>query len=568
MKILRGVATVSLAATLILVSACDDGELVADGLGPLKDAVSLGEADGWTGSMDAGVYQLENGSDPTAIRYYYTGYTEGEGGSRSAQVDVAFEGAHPDARAGLLYGFRKDPRFYYMIVASPAGEVEIYRRDGQDFGMTMASSFEPSDTGYARIAVDENGSELAVRVNGEEVASFQSDGVGSGSIGIVALGVGRFGFTNYRQTPEMAHAVPDASRESHTTAQASSSELPSDALRLKRFDIIDREGFGQPVVAASLLAPADWRLDGGVRWNPQWKCHHEMVYMQARLVSPDGQMAFEIFPIYGWKWDSNPMMLEMMRYDGCPVSQPFDAANYVARYFVPGYRQGAAVISSEQQPAVAQAAYDKLIQQGGSIFNPRFDATRSRISFSGPSGATEEWVLVTVGVLHTGGSSLLTMADGVASFRAPQGQLDRHERLFSTMVGSMRANPVHVNAVRAVNQQIIEIQNRGFRERMEIIRGTTRRIFDDWNESIEQRDIDWRRQMDQQDRTHQRWNEAIRGTATYEDPESPGASYELSSDYEHVWRSGIDEIILTNDPNYNPNESEGIGWNPLRRVQP
>ena len=521
--------------------------------------------------MDAGVYLLENEADPTAIRYYYTGYSEGEGGRRSARADVALDSTHPDARAGLLYGFHDDPRFYHMIVASPVGEVEIYRRDGPDLGMTMASSYEPTDTGYARIAVDEVGSELAVRVNGEEVAFLQSEGVVSGSIGTAALGVGRFGFTNYRQTPETTNVVPDASRESPTTittAQVSSSELPSEALRLKRFDIMDWEGFGQPVVAASLLAPADWRLEGGVRWNPQWKCPHEMVYMQARLVSPDGQMAFEIFPIYGWKWDSNPMMLEMMRYDGCPVSQPFDAASYVARYFVPGYRQGAAVISSEQQPAVAQAAYDKLIQRGGSIFNPRFDATRSRISFSGPSGATEEWVLVTVGVLHTGGSSLLTMADGVASFRAPQGQLDRNERLFGTIVGSMRANPVHVNAVRAVQQQIIEIQNRGFRERMRIIRDSNQRMFDDWNESIEQRDIDWRRQMDQQDRTHQRWNEAIRGTTTYEAPELPGVSYELPSDYEHVWRSGTDEIILTNDPNYNPNESEGIGWTPLRRTQP
>ncbi|MGI9484937.1 MAG: hypothetical protein ACR2RF_03440, partial [Geminicoccaceae bacterium] len=79
---------------------------------------------------------------------------------------------------------------------------------------------------------------------------------------------------------------------------------------------------------------------------------------------------------------------------------------------------------------------------------------------------------------------------------------------------------------------------------------------------------DWKRQMDQQDRTHQRWNEAIRGTATFQDPESPDASYELTNDYEHVWRSGTDEIILTNDPNYNPNESVGGGWNPLRRVQP
>lgn len=31
-------------------------------------------------------------------------------------------------------------------------------------------------------------------------------------------------------------------------------------LRLKRFDIMDSNGFGRPVVAASFLAPSDWRL--------------------------------------------------------------------------------------------------------------------------------------------------------------------------------------------------------------------------------------------------------------------------------------------------------------------
>ena len=577
MKALGGATMASLAATLILVSACDDGEFVADGLGPLQDAVSLGEADGWTGSMDAGVYQLENGSNPTAIRYYYTGFTEGEGGSRSARVDVALEGAHPDARAGLLYGFRENPRFYYLIVASPAGEVEIYRREGPDFGMTMASSFEPTDTGYARIAVEENGSELAVRVNGEEVSSFQSEGVGSGSIGIAALGVGRFEFTNYRQTPDMGIAAPDVSRESHTTIttdQASSSELPSDALRLKRFDIVDHEGFGQPIVVTSFLAPADWQLEGGVHWNFQWRCLTDLVSMHARVVSPDGRKAFELFPNFHARWPENPMEREMTSQGGCYVAAPFDTANFVAGYFVPGFRQGASVVSSEPQQAVAQAAYEKTMQRYSATMRQlnagyQVDAGRSRISYSGPSHTTEEWVLATVGVVSMPSLALhTTTAESVMSFRAPHGELDQNERLFSTIVGSVRVNPVYTNAVAAVMQRIQQIEQQSFDERMRIIRDSNRRMFNEWEASLQGRADDWKRQMDQQDRTHQRWNEAIRGTATFQDPESPDASYELTNDYEHVWRSGTDEIILTNDPNYNPNESVGGGWNPLRRVLP
>lgn len=38
-------------------------------------------------------------------------------------------------------------------------------------------------------------------------------------------------------------------------------------IRLERFDVIDYHGFGQPVTVVSFLAPADWRLEGGVQWN-------------------------------------------------------------------------------------------------------------------------------------------------------------------------------------------------------------------------------------------------------------------------------------------------------------
>ena len=44
-------------------------------------------------------------------------------------------------------------------------------------------------------------------------------------------------------------------------------EMPADAIRVKRAEIIDRNGFEKPIVAASLMIPVGWSTEGGVVWQ-------------------------------------------------------------------------------------------------------------------------------------------------------------------------------------------------------------------------------------------------------------------------------------------------------------
>lgn len=165
-------------------------------LGPLDSFLIQGESEGWRGSNERGAYWLENPSDAGAIRYFYTPYVEGSGGKRQLGVDVDVSNTKATARAGLLYGLKGNPLRYFMLLIGRSGEVELYRRDADGVQQLMGSSTEVLK-GFNRVEIRENGGNIGLFVNGKSMGSIESTGTGEGSIGIAAMGVGRFGFANY-----------------------------------------------------------------------------------------------------------------------------------------------------------------------------------------------------------------------------------------------------------------------------------------------------------------------------------------------------------------------------------
>ena len=112
----------------------------ATGIGPLKNIVDMGNADGWSGAMKSDVYWLTNKNNEGAIRYYYTPYDQKTNGVRKVELDVTFNGAAKGSRAGLLYGHQTNPRFYYLVVAGPAGQLDVYRRNENGLSLMMGLS--------------------------------------------------------------------------------------------------------------------------------------------------------------------------------------------------------------------------------------------------------------------------------------------------------------------------------------------------------------------------------------------------------------------------------------------
>jgi len=82
-------------------------------------------------------------------------------------------------------------------------------------------------------------------------------------------------------------------------------------LRLKRVEIVDRHGFEKPMPAMSLLVPTEWSFDGEVRFAQRVGNPEDLVRLAFRTTSPDGRLAIEMFP--GWGWAMNPATGQMVQ---------------------------------------------------------------------------------------------------------------------------------------------------------------------------------------------------------------------------------------------------------------
>lgn len=226
-KMIRGASVgtgVFALGVLVFITACGSRDTAPGGMGPLSEIVFTGPKDGWTGTMESGVYWLENTAGKADdIRYFYTAPAPvpGAGGERFAGVDVLTGQIAADDRAGLLYGYQDSPLSYYMIMISGGGDVEVFRRDDQGFDRVMSSSSDATKTDTVRIEIREKGNELTILANGASVGILQNDRIGTGLVGIAAVGASRFGFTNYVQSPSPpAPAVASTAFAASTAASA------------------------------------------------------------------------------------------------------------------------------------------------------------------------------------------------------------------------------------------------------------------------------------------------------------------------------------------------------------
>ncbi len=568
---------------LISTTGCADNKEATSkaGLGPLESVVFTGNQDGWIGQLENGTYVLQNSKEIGGIRYFYTSFEKGDGGKRTVSVDVRVGSSDGSGRAGLLYGYQESPKMYYMILASAAGAIEIYKRDKTGVNMTVSTSSKPKD-GFFHLQIVEKGREVQVLASGKHVSSFQSQGTGTGALGIAAMGLGRFSFTNYQQANGKQKTQAQSKSSAPKNAMTKSKKIPSDMLRLKRFEVVDRQGFGKPVVAMRFLAPAEWKMEGGITWNVTTSCVLELVSTHVRVSEPNGRRAFEIFPKYVSKWIADPATNQMMsNTEPCRTAPPMSSAEFISKAFIPGFRTGARVLKTLSRPKVALAQREKVLAIEGEDIpryhvNIRTDAVQARIAYPTDAGNAEEWVLATstissMPMMTPMGMQTMqqtTFMENVLGFKTPAGELDKNERLFATIIASFKINPAYEMAVRNTIIQVSQTKVAGQMEQIRAARARSRRLFRDWNASIDRRDKEWKQRMAASDKVNRQFTEAIRGTQTFHDPFDSDKSWELTNDYKYVWKTPTDEFIMTNDINFNPNEAlNNDNWEKMQTVK-
>lgn len=330
-RIIYGIslATISLGG----LGSCGNGEPGYQGIGPLTDIVFAGSVDGWAGSTEAGVYWLENeAGDANDIRYFYTAPAPDDRDDRTAHVDVITSRMDPEGRAGLLYGFRESPRFYYLIMVSGSGNVEVYERDGGNFRQSFSSSLGTTKKDSARVEIREKGRELTILANGNSVGSIENDQVGRGQIGIAAFGTGRFGFTNYAQTPSPVNAPAQGSGPARSAPA-------NPAARIDRSGYIDYVDPEMGMVQHSAPFPKGWQYDT----NPN---------DQLLLTGPDGTRCFQTGSGQ-FLYSEDPFVRESAQMGGAQVAPFMPLDRYLNQQFAPYMAQrGYSLVNQFPIPAL------------------------------------------------------------------------------------------------------------------------------------------------------------------------------------------------------------------------
>lgn len=632
--------TLPLLAVLVTQSGCDAGS--PTGMGALEPVLAKGSSAPWSTSLtDAGV-RLNNPSAPDAIRYFFVRPQRSPSSGDEYSVHVRFDSKRGEAGAGLLYALNDDKTFYYAFVARGKEIAIFERSPGGFRAVTTTTPADGWDpTALNRLTIREDGDQAEFLVNGESLISMGNSKMGRGSVGIVALGQGDFFFTGFESPPQVERtgappANPPARRNdagpirttpvggpparnarpgqnvpprneairrpttnlfdrlgspgtpppratssrnapSRTTSTQGGDGLRSgEALRLRKFKIMDPNGFAQPVTAFSMLAPADWTLDGGVRWNSHPAKQPFRVHFTLR--SPDGKVAFEVFPSYRWTFTRDRFMEQANRRAGTPFGPAMGAQEIIQRYVIPTHRANARLVSAEPSPEAARAAYERA----AAVFGPRLkdgstrvntDAGRGLLEYQAGGDVFEEWITsVVLGVTSLSMMNTEALAQGrsvpepmhnyeafgLSAFRAPKGQLKKHEKLFATMTASIRVNRGWEQAIAAHQRKMHQINMKGIRDRAAITRQTNEEIREMMSDS-------WEKQQASQDRIAAAFTRTIRGVEEYVDPTNH-ERIDLTHGYENAWSNGLGEYILSEQVDFDPNPHSSQNWQRLNRV--
>jgi len=359
-------------------------------------------------------------------------------------------------------------------------------------------------------------------------------------------------------------------------------------LRLKRVEIVDRHGFEKPMPAMSMLVPTDWSFDGQIRYAHKVGDPSDLVRLSFRTASPDGRLAIEMFPGWSWAWSDDPMMRQAMQNQAAMTAQmggartelgpPMSARDFLTRVAVPRLRPGAKVLGVEPIPDVDAALQGQVKQaqamaaSAGVQMRLRADHARVRLELPAGKGPGEEWLTAVVftratpmptmspGTGQMGQSAIYQCtADQLFAMRAAAGQLPAHQKVFRTVLSTVRLDPTWQARVLQVQANMSAANVQGAADRSKIIAQSaedTRRTIREGYENRQR----------SADRNAERWSDAMRGVQNFRNP-TTGEDVKLSNEYAHAWVSGNGEYVMSDSSAFKPGQVLQGSWTELQPVR-
>jgi hypothetical protein len=338
--------------------------------------------------------------------------------------------------------------------------------------------------------------------------------------------------------------------------------------------------------AGSVLIPSDWKFDGRVKWGPATGCTSNLMTTSGRATSPDGLSGFEWFPTYAWVWTDDAQARQITMQAAaqqpesmrpCEMGQVASPVDFIRGTILPRMRPNARIVSAGMLPALTRAAQAKLESDDAQYLQARiFTGVRAqvgevKITYQINGQPVEETIMAQIDVavqqqpsvaaLSQGrmdNSSLYNvMAERVFAIRAPAGQMESRADLYATMLASLRQNAQWLSASQQVLMNINGAAQQGNMDRQRI----NHQSQEEQGEAI----IAHGQQVAvMQDRNAAEFSQAERDVEWYTDPNT-NERMELSAGFAHSWTNGNGEVILNDDPNYNPSRVYQGNWTKLER---
>ncbi|MEO6361683.1 MAG: hypothetical protein ABIO71_00480 [Caldimonas sp.] len=324
-------------------------------------------------------------------------------------------------------------------------------------------------------------------------------------------------------------------------------------------------GTGAPVVAMTVDIPSGWRTRGGITWNEQDACLTSAMRYEWQAAAPDGMRAVELLPGFNWQVPGYAVQA-----NPCPVAAIGSAEAFLRS------------LVNELYPGVAITRYENLTstltQPVAKMQNQRLRAEAGRIEIAyrmrGAEMRETLQAMVTFSQVQSyGQNSVMGGVNYVVASRAPKAGFD--EGLADQVTGSMVANKpwfeqMMQHAMRVLDtrsaaqladinrwhaRRMAEISAKGAADRSAIRSQTIREVG-------EINAAGWKSRMASIDGMHRDKVDTIREVNRYADP-STGRQVELSSHYNHGFRTSGGGYVATDDPNFKP----GSGGFEMKRTR-
>jgi hypothetical protein len=339
-----------------------------------------------------------------------------------------------------------------------------------------------------------------------------------------------------------------------------------DYIILKRFRLVDKVGFNQPIEVSSFVLPANWQVNSNVQWNVYSKCIPEKIQASINAKSPDGEYELMLYPVTQFDWSTDPIQLDAMRKGFYPVvcnlAQPLDAAGYITNALAPNINaraKYAKVIPTLQQLMDEGAMQQTQLarQAGNNAYSHRGSAAEGLLQFAdgkeGLAFCTVMQTIVTMPGTQGGMASNIQCYVGLrVVLKYKTGNEAMARKIMSTFFSSTKLNPTWFTAVTnfyiALGKNIQDQNWKHIQEVQAVQQQMGDNIIRSWEQKNAPSTADYSKNNDG-------FGQYLRGVENWTDAD--GNKVELTSGYSNPWGKSDGSYILTNNPAFDPNVELG-----------